>query len=68
MGFRSQNSGDRSQKKGKDTVAKATSWDHDPSTEICPLTPDPHAPEALAAGLRSRPAAQLPSGPEAPDR
>ena len=30
--------------KGKDTVAKATSWEHHPSTDICPLTPDPYAP------------------------
>jgi len=47
MGFRSQNSGDRSQKKGKDNVATAASWDQDLSTDICPLTPDPHAPEAV---------------------
>jgi len=46
-GFRNQNSGDRSQKMGKDTVAKATSWDHDLSTDICPLTVGPYAPETV---------------------
>ncbi len=34
--------------------------------ESWPLKPMP--PEALASGLKSRPAAQLPSGPKAPDR
>jgi len=44
--FRSQKTEFRGQKpeKGKGTVAKAASWDHDPSTDICPLTPGPHVP------------------------
>jgi len=60
MGFRNQISADRRQEKGKNTVVKATPWDHDPSTDICPLPPDPHAPRGLGGG-----SGKPPSGPKA---